>query len=355
MRRKIAQLFICKNPDSKKEIEQFIKAGIGGFIIGKGGEVVSKKQKSLEGDSKLSLKKFTEYLRSKEDIPLFLAIDGEGGEHFNRLRHFSNLKNQRFYGKKFEKDKNLNFYKKEITKYAKLMNELDLNMNFAPVFGKASRGYKGYLAEEKILVGNGLSHSEMYASERSYSDKMSTINALGPEAVKIYQEHNIICTIKHFPTYGLFTKEQNPHLVLPEIKITMKNLMKELQPFKKAFKYGNAIMTGHGVYTCLGTRPVSLSSRTIPFLKKLKFKGLIVADEINMESLIEFNGKKNPGQIAIAAVKVNDIILNSHPETFEIMVNAITKQAKKDPKLAKKINESYEKILHFKKIISKTI
>jgi len=350
MRKKIAQLFICKNPDSKKEIESFIKQGIGGFMIGFGGEVVSKKQKNLEGDSKNSLKKFTKYLRSKEDIPLFLAIDGEGGEHFNRLRYISNLKNQRFYGKKYEKDKKIKFYKNAITKYAELMNDLDLNMNFAPVLEKAKRGYKGYLVEEKILVKN---RSELYASERSYSDKMSTITALGPAAVKIYQKHKIICTVKHFPSYGLFNKDQDPHVVLPKIKITKENLLKELKSFKKAFKNGcHAVMIGHGVYSCLGRYPTSLSSKTLPFLKELKFKGLIVADELNMMAISEFYGKKSPGNVAVEAVKVNDILLISHPNTFKIMVNAIMRAAKKDKKLAKKIDESYEKILHFKKIIS---
>ena len=80
---KLSQLFIVKNPDNLKDIEKFIEEGIGGFMIGKGGEIITFDQKDLEGNTKKSLKNFTSKIISIQKklnkIPLFLAIDGEVG------------------------------------------------------------------------------------------------------------------------------------------------------------------------------------------------------------------------------------------------------------------------------------
>ena len=363
LKEKVGQLFICKTPDNIDQIEMFIKEGIGGFMIGKGGEIVSESQSTLEGDSSESLKRFVKLLnrlsQKNKKIPLFLAIDGEGGKYFNRLKSISDYKSPRFYGKKFEKDGNLEFFKKEVEKFAKLMKQIGFNMNFAPLVDCAKKGYKGYVAEERVLIKNkdDLTKSEAIAACRSYSDKMETVITLGLTAMRIFQEQNIIPTLKHFPSYGILKKNQNPHRILLKLAILRNKILAQIEPYKKAFKNGcYAIMKGH-IITCLDWNvPTSLSVKIDKFLKnELSFNGLVIVDELHMGAIRQYyrlDHKEVPKRAAVDALKVNDIILTSHPEDFIVMRDAIIKEANKNEKFLERVDEAYKKILYYKKIIN---
>ncbi len=364
LKEKVGQLFICRTPDNIGQIEMFVNENIGGFIIGKGGEIVSKSQSTLEGDNLESLKRFVKLLnrlsQKNKKIPLFLAIDGEGGKYFNRLKSISDYKSPRFYGKKFEKDGNLEFFKREVKKFAELMNQIGFNINFAPLVDCAKKGYKGYLAEEGVFIKNkdDLIKSEVIAANRSYSDKMETVITLGLTAMRIFQEHNIIPTLKHFPSYGTLKKNQNPHRVLVKLKLSKNEILAQIEPYKKAFKNRcYAIMKGH-VITCLDwNAPASLSVKTDKFLRdKLNFDGLAVVDELHMGAIKQYYSRMNCEEIlkksAVDALKVNDIILTSHPEDFIVMRDAIVKEANKNEKFLERVNKVYNKILYYKKIIN---
>ena len=363
LKEKVGQLFICKTPDDIDQIEKFINEGIGGFMIGKGGEIVSENQGALEGDSLKSLKRFVKLLnklsQKNKKIPLFLAIDGEGGKYFNRLKSISDYKSPRFYGKKFEKDWDLEFFKKEVEKFAKLMNQIGFNMNFAPPVGCAKKGYKGYLAGKKVLIKKrGLTKSESMAANRSYSDKRETVSLLGLTAMQIFQKHNIIPTLKHFPSYGILDIYQNPHIVLPKSKLSRDEISAQLNVYKLAFEYGcYAIMKGWEI-TCLDrAAPALLSIKVDEFLKKkLKFDGLTVTDELHMGAMKRYYPKLTSEEAlkktCINALIVNDILLSSHPDDFIVMRDAIIKKANKNKKYLKLVNEAYNKVLHYKKVIN---
>ena len=90
------------------------------------------------------------------------------------MKSFTNLKNQRYYGERFERNQNIEKYKEDLSNFLKTMKSLNLNLNFAPVVDIAKRGYKGYIADEKIQVRKGeqnLTSSEILSSNRSFSDK----------------------------------------------------------------------------------------------------------------------------------------------------------------------------------------
>ena len=354
----VSQLFICKNPDTLNEINSFIKEGIGGFMIGKGGEINSPELRVLEGNSKNDLKKFVKLLNKNSKIenmvPLFIAIDGEGGIFFNRLKSFSDYKSPRFYGEKFEKDNDLSYFISEVLNFAKLMNEIGLNMNFAPLVDIAKKGYKGYVASEKIKIyNNELNESEIYSSNRAYSDKSEIVKTLGITAALSFQEHNIVSTIKHFLSYGELIMSNNPHNMLPKLKIDKSRLNSQLDIYKVAFEKDVwALMKGHELTFLDEKFPVSLSIKTEKYLKtNLNFEGISVVDELNMGAIKEFYGKDYVKKAACKAVMTNDIILISHPETFIPMRDAIVKKALNNIKMKLKIENSYNKILKLKKKI----
>ncbi|MBN1377347.1 glycoside hydrolase family 3 protein [Candidatus Woesearchaeota archaeon] len=359
IKEKVSQLFISKNPDNINGIKKFIKEGIGGFTIGKGGEIINKEQLNLEGNTEKTLTNFIRKLKDiNSKIPLFFAIDGEGGNYFNRLKNISDYKSPRYYGKKFEKDNDLEFFKKEVNKFAELMGRMGLNMNFAPLFDKAEKGYKGYIAEERAVIKTDLTESEIAGSNRSYSDKRETMNKLAIEAMKIFQKHKIIPTVKHFPSYGVLNVDQNPHIKLTKINMKKERLLEEIETFKKAVHEGcYAIMTGHIIISCLDKeKPATISEKVYDFIRKeLGFNGLIVSDELNMNAIKDYYSglkpEKKPEKAALDALITNDILLISHPETFIVMRNAILKKVETNTEIRKKIEESYKKIIKYKKII----
>ena len=352
--------FIVKNPDNLKDIKKFIEEGIGGFMIGKGGEIITFDQKDLEGNTKKSLKNFTSKIISIQKklnkIPLFLAIDGEGGDYFNRLKSFTNLKNQRYYGERFERNQNIEKYKEDLSNFLKTMKSLNLNLNFAPVVDIAKRGYKGYIADEKIQVRKGeqnLTSSEILSSNRSFSDKKEVVEKLSKICVELYHKNKIIPTLKHFPSYGILNLDENPHTILPISKISKSSLLRHIEIYRKLFKnHTCAIMSGHIITDFDKLRPASLSRKNYLFMrKKLEFKGLIISDELNMGAIKNFT-KNNLEKAAISAIRANDIILISHPEVFHFMKKSILDMAEEFDELKEKIELSYKKVISYKKKIN---
>ncbi|MBR9703809.1 glycoside hydrolase family 3 protein [Candidatus Pacearchaeota archaeon] len=358
LKHKISQLFICKTPDSFEEIEKFILEGIGGFMIGKGGEIATSDEGKIEGDSEKSLKKFVSIIKKlskkNNELSLFLAIDGEGGKYFNRFKNFSEYKSPRFYGKKFERDYDLKYFVCEVEKYARLMKQIGINMNFAPLIDVSIKGYKGYIAEEKILVRKDLLvKSEILSSNRSYSDNKKTVNTLAIASMKVFQDNDIIPTLKHFLTYGILKKSENPHFVMPIIDLNKKELNEHIDNYRKAFLKGAyAIMSGHIMTVFDKNMPVSLSKKTYKFIRnELRFKGLIITDELNMGSIRRFYNGSHVEIAAIDAVYANDMILISRPKTFLKMRDAIYEVALKNKKMREVISDRYKRIIRYKKKI----
>jgi beta-N-acetylhexosaminidase len=356
LKTKASQLFICKNPDSLLYAEEFIKVGIGGFMVGKGGEIVSADQHELEGDSADSLKRFVDYLmalsKKHDKMPLFLAIDGEGGSYFNRLKGISEYKSARYYGLKYEGDNDLEAFRKEVESFAELMRSIGFNMNFAPLVDIARPGYEGYVAKEPVGIRKkGLTDSEVISSRRSYSDKKDTVIALALAAMKIFQEKGIIATIKHFPSYGILSVDENPHMLLPD-KVSV-IIDAELEPYREAIRQGcNGIMTGHIITSIDPDVPASLSAKAGKLLREnLGFKGLCVADELNMGAVKEFYGEEYLHKAPVDALNINDVILISRPETFIPMRDAVVDTAKDDREFSDRIDKAYERVIEFKRRI----
>ena len=54
---------------------------------------------------------------------------------------------------------------------------------------------------------------------------------------------------------------------------------------------------------------------------------------------------------SVDALKVNDIILTSHSEDFIVMRDAIVEEANKNKDFLNRVNEVYNKVGYYKKII----
>jgi beta-N-acetylhexosaminidase len=355
-KKKIGQLFIAAVPLIKKEkelfktIEQYISLGIGGFMVGTGGELDFLETAGVTDIKKT--KKFISQLK-KIDPTLFIAIDGEGGYKFNLFKSVTDLRQARVYGLRLEKAGRLKKFKKDLGSYVNLMKECGINMNFAPILGVAQSGYHGYLSE----------------GGRSYSDLVDTVKMLSQMAIEKMQENNIIAVGKHFPGYGPLN--ENPHQRL-KMRLLKKDNDIRLSAFAFAIRHGlQAIMKGHVLSKLDRRMPATLSPKVEKYLRAvLKFKGLSITDEIFMGAVNEYykksHGDKNGTKRIIAMAKVNDILLHSYPQQekdgkakiafnrhdYFLKLHQTVYQAVIEGEIAEtKINQSYARIIKYKKIL----
>jgi beta-N-acetylhexosaminidase len=200
-------------------------------------------------------------------IPLFLAIDQEGGPVARLREPFTCFPGNEAIGADPKPvDRAREFA--EVT--AREMTLVGLNMDLAPVVD-VRRG-----APEKHLAG------------RTFSNDPEKVAILGQIVVTELQKNGIMAVVKHFP--GLGKTSLDPHHHLPTIELDDKEMEEiNLPPFKEAMAAGvSGIMTSHAIYPALEPElPATLSSKILVELLRqtMGFKGLILTDDLEMGAI----------------------------------------------------------------------
>jgi len=202
------------------------------------------------------------------NIPLFLAVDQEGGR-------VARLKGPFFA---------------RVT--AEEMRLVGLNMDLAPVVD-VRRG-----EPESHLVG------------RTFSDDPEKVSLLGRTVVKVLQKNGVMATAKHFP--GLGKTSLDPHHHLPTIDVDLEEIETvNLPPFRAAIDEGvSSIMTSHAIYPALDPdNPATLSYKILTDLLRgtLGFKGLVISDDLEMGAIKKKWGV--PDGAVASFMAGNDILL----------------------------------------------
>lgn len=222
-------------------------------------------------------------------IPLFLAVDQEGGRVARLREPFTAFAGNTSIGNDpHPVDSAVEFAR--IT--AKEMRLVGLNMDLAPVVD-VRRG-----EPETHLVG------------RTFSDDPEKVALLGRTVVKVLQKNGVMATAKHFP--GLGKTSLDPHHHLPTIDVDLEEIEEvNLPPFRAAIDEGvSSIMTSHAIYPALDPyNPATLSYKILTDLLRggLGFKGVVISDDLEMGAI-----KKNWGvpEGAVASFMAgNDILL----------------------------------------------
>jgi beta-glucosidase-like glycosyl hydrolase len=260
--KKIAQLIIARldGRDINRKFNYYqslVKKGIGGFIVFGG-----KLKEVRNGIRKL---------QSIAEIPLFIASDLEQGlgQHIEGGTLFPpamavgqaiNPKNK----------KDIILLRKSINIIAREAKAAGINIIFAPVLDVNTN------PQNPIIC------------TRAFSDNPEKVAWFGKEVIRGFQKNGIIACGKHFPGHGDTIKDS--HKELPVILADKKRLNNiELYPFFQAVKSGvKMIMLGHLKVPALDSKlPVTLSQKIIQGLlkEKMKFKGLVITDAMNMKAL----------------------------------------------------------------------
>ena len=317
LRQKIAQSFMVatwpnKNEAHQLEIDSLITHHeIGGLIYFQGNRE----------NTKASIARFQNLSR----VPLLLGMDAEWG---SAMRLFGE---ERFpYGLTFGAANSPEHTETIAQAMGNELRELGIHINFAPVVDVNSN-------PDNPVIGF-----------RSFGENPQRVGLQGMAVIKGLESYNVLSCMKHFPGHG--DTDVDSHYDLPTVNKSLRDLdLMDWTPFKMGRLAGaSSVMMAHlrvPVLDSTGT-PSSLSKVVIQdYLRgKLKFRGLVISDALNMKAVSDRYGKVDV--VVKAYLAGNDILL--YPEDVAASILAI-EQAVIDGKLSEsEVNERCLRILRAK-------
>ena len=282
---KIAQLFIVGMPGS--ELDEATRRlvdeiGVGGVIFF---------SRNVYDPLQLArLCKELQYLSlSTQGIPLFLAIDQEGGRVARLKPPFTEFPGNEAIGQSEDPGA-------EAARFAEItgreMALVGLNMNLAPV----------------LDIPRG--QPEDHLKGRTFGTDSDLVSRLGSVVIEGLQNNGVMAVGKHFP--GLGAARFDPHKTGLTIDLTEDEINDiDLVPFKAAVEAGvSGMMVSHAIYSSIDPEsPATLSRHIMHDLlrEELGYEGLILTDDLEMGAIT--NSWSVPEAAALAFEAGADLLL----------------------------------------------
>ena len=267
-------------------------------------------------------------LNKENKIPLFIAIDQEGGRVNRMPKEIKNLPSANQIAITGGEE----LVKESANITGRILRQSGFNLNFAPVLDIKRFG-------DNHAIG-----------DRSFGNNKEDVTKLGITTMKELQKNNVISVIKHFPGHG--ATKQDSHNFLPVINEKIEKLEKEdMYPFEQAIKNGaDIVLVGHLLIKGItGIYPASLSRKFImKYLRaKYRYNGVIVTDDLKMKAIKLLYGAKLAVRKAFEAG--NDIIVFRYNSKEEIeVIEQIILLVKKGKIKESRINKSVKRIINLK-------
>ena len=288
---KIGQLLLARTPEYN-QLDTISNYKLCGYIL------FSRDVNNITKEE--LIKKINSYQEISK-IPLFIAIDEEGGT-VSRLNNNENIVKSPFLSSQnLYKQNGFNSIKEDAVRKEKLLNELGINMNLAPV-ADISQNENSYIYERTF--GKGAKETSLYIKTI-----MST------------QTDNVTYVLKHFPGYG---DNLDTHSFISIDNRKYEFLAKnDFIPFKTGIENNaKVIMVSHNIVSKIDKKPASLSKNIHNILRNnLKFNGVILTDDLSMNGL-----KYNENSIYIDALLAgnNILIVTDYNTAFDSIYKSIT-------------------------------
>jgi len=330
LEQKVGQMIITIPPLDSDNVtlnELFNKYYVSGFIY-------MNWPNDIKGMNKEEIISYTNLLQNQSNISLFIAMDVEGDD-LNRIPKLHYIKTNQQYGLKYESAKNktlfLEDYRKDIKNLTRVLSELGINLNFAPV-----------LDVEKTLKKGIFSRYE-----RSYSTNHETVSALGEVYVSEMENNGTFSTVKHFPGHGHTTCDTY-------FKICGVNLSKEeyrnidLMPFIKTLKQNPSFVMVGLFTTPFDEENISILSKTIVsdlLQHELDYQGIIITDDFMMGAIKNMDRYN----LTINSLKAGvDMILTTNANDVPSIHQSIISAVENGTLTKKRIDKSFKKIMKLK-------
>jgi len=266
--------------------------------------------KGLEANNIISadqVKALTRSLQTLAPTPLFICVDQEGGlvTRLKEKHGFPRMESAAALSKQNDPD----ITESRARTTAKLLFELGINVNFAPVVDVN-------ITDDNPVIGR---------LGRSFSSRPEEVTRQAEAWIRGHQYHHVLSCAKHFPGHG--SSRDDSHLGFVEITNTWQKC--ELEPFRRLIQAGlvEMVMTGHLFHAGLdATYPATLSRPIIQGLlrEQLGYSGLVISDDLQMKAITDRYGLEEAVCLALDAGVDLLIIGNNLAFDKEILPKLIT-------------------------------
>ena len=233
----------------------------------------------------------------RDEYPLFISVDQEGGRVKRFQSHFIQLPSMFELGQKDSPKLTFEVHKA----LAEELSACGINLNYSPCCDIWSN-------ENNKVIG-----------DRAFGKTAEEVEKHVSAAIRGLHSANVLACSKHFPGHGNTTKDS--HYDLPFVKKSLDQLRKEeIIPFNKASKSRvEFIMMAHLVVDALDKElPCTLSPAAYKFLREeLKYKKLIITDDMEMKAISDHFSYPEAGRIALNA-GADVLLYRSVERTMEV-------------------------------------
>lgn len=278
-----------------------------------------------------------EALQKVSEPPLFVAIDQEGGriERLTKKVGFAEVPS----AASVARNTSLAEAKAVYSEMAAGLSSVGFNLNLGPVVDLD-------INPDNPIIGR---------LGRSFSSDGPTVSNYARSFIQGHRAHGVLTSLKHFPGHG--SSIADTHKGTADVSQTWNEA--ELEPYRELIASGDAdmIMSAHVVNRKIqgaGDTPASLSPATLIGLlrKKLKFKGVVISDDLQMGAIAKTRSLSDTVRQAVLAG--NDVLIfanDKHPDPTipDQVADLLLREARSNPVMLARIQESYLRILHLKR------
>lgn len=273
-------------------------------------------------------------LQNLSEIPLFIAIDQEGGRvaRLKPDRGFPETVSARYLGDLNNADST----SYHASRQADLLQKIGFNVNFAPVVDLNTN-------PQNPVIGR---------LDRSYGAEPDLVTKHAEIVIKEHLSENVLPVIKHFPGHG--SARNDSHVGMADVTDTWEDI--ELKPYQNLLEgeHPFGVMTAHVLNKNLDPEfPATLSEKvqTDILRNSLNFQGVLFSDDMQMEAIRSFYGLEYAIEKAIlAGVDVLVFANNSvyEPDIVPEIVEIIKQMVENGTISEERIEESYRRIMDAK-------
>lgn len=283
-----------------------------------------------------AVKDLNERLQSASLDPLLVAVDQEGGriERLTKAVGFRESPSAASVAQNMEPGA----AEVEYGKMAAGLAAWGFNLNLGPVVDLNTN-------PENPIIGR---------LGRSYSSDERKVSAYARAFVEGHRRNGMLTSLKHFPGHG--SSAGDTHKGIVDVTQSWSDL--ELAPYRDLIASGDAqmIMSSHVINRNIpgaeGT-PASMSPATLAGLlrQKLKFKGVIISDDLQMGAII--NTRSFEDTVRQAVLAGNDVLVfanDKHPDPTipDRISDLLVKEARSNPTILARIRESSGRVSRLK-------
>lgn len=270
---KIGQIFIARCPE-KDAAALAKKYNLGGYILF---------GRDFKGKTKEAVVKNIKSYQSASAIPMFIAVDEEGGT-VNRVSTNKNFRKYPFASPQYlYKHGGMERIKSDAKEKSELLKSIGINLNFAPVADIST-------------------NKNDFIYKRSFAKSPQETAEYVKSVVSVMNEAHMGSVLKHFPGYG---NNKDTHTDLVHDKRPMEKFKSEdFLPFKAGIDAkASMVLVSHNIVEALDKNaPASISPAVHKILRdELGFEGVIITDDLAMQGVKKFVSKKNAAVLALKA------------------------------------------------------